>query len=163
MADDATYEAFLRKANDPPSSSTQTTASSVNEATVSKHPLLPMLNDKLAYLSTNTFVTETDSDFVATFIPSSTLPSWSDSTNKFPSPTDLETQVEAGRDGEILLMQDWDPRGQHMAVAKAIKEVTKQNEIRVYTIQGRGGRFEVFILAKVEGGLLGAKAKGVAT
>ena len=166
MADDASYAAFLQRANNPPftsSSSTQTTASSLDEPTTSKHPFLPLLNNRLANLSAKTFVTETDSDFYATFISSSSLPSWSESTDEFPTAEDLEGQVSGGRNGEKMSVEEWDSRGEYTPIIKAVKDITKQKEIQVYTVQGRGGRFEVFILAKMEDGLLGVKAKGVAT
>ena len=162
MADDASYMAFLQRANKPlsaPSSSTSTTASSNS----SKHPFLPLLNNRLADLSSKTFVTETDTDFYATFISSSTLPSWSDSPSELPAPQDLESQVEGGRDGEMLSEKEWDSRGEYAAVIKSVKEITKRNEVAIYIVQGRGGRFVVFILAKMEDGLVGVKAKGVAT
>ena len=60
-------------------------------------------------------------------------------------------------------MKEWDSRGEYKAVVEAVKEVTKSKEVQVYTVQGRGGRFEVFILTKMEDGLVGFKAKGVAT
>lgn len=166
MADDESYAAFLQRANQPPSvpsSSAETTAPSVDECVASKQPFLALLNDKLASLSTNTFVTETDSDFYATFISSSVLPSWSDDVGNFPAAKDLEGQVEGGRQGKMMSVEEWDSRGDYMAVVKAVKDVTKQNEAKIYTIQGRGGRFEVFILAKTDDGLVGVKAKGVAT
>ena len=167
MADDASYEAFLQRANNPPqsipSSATQTTASSINESTTSKHPFIPLLNNKLSNLSTKTFETETDSDFLATFISSSTLPSWLESTTIFPVAADLEDQVDGGRNGKIYTVEEWDKRGQYSDVVKAVKDITKRNDVRVYTVQGRGGRFEVFILAKMDDGLVGVKAKGVAT
>ena len=166
MADDASYTAFLQRANHPPSpplSSTETTNSSVKGSSPSKHPFLPLLNNKLANLSAKTFVTETDEDFHATFISSSHLPSWSDSPSKFPDAEDLETQVAGGRKGKKLSVKEWDSRGEYTAVVAAVKEVTKSKEVQVYTVQGRGGRFEVFILAKMEDGLVGVKAKGVAT
>lgn len=166
MADDASYAAFLQRANNPPSapsSSTQTTVSSIDEPATSKHPFLPLINNSLANLSTKTFVTETDCDFYATFISSSFLPSWSESINAFPSAEDLESQVDGGRGGIMLSVTQWDSRGEYSAVIKAVKDVTKRNEVQVYTVQGRGGRFVVFILVKMEDGLVGVKAKGVAT
>ena len=166
MADDASYEAFLRRANQPTSgtsSVTETTASYADEPPIRKHPSLTLLNEKLASLSTKTFVTETDTDFAATFIPLSDLPSWSKSLNEFPSPQDLESEVDYGREGEILTVDEWDKRGSYETIVKAVKDIAKSDEVRVYTVKGRGGRFEVFILAKVHDGLLGVKAKGVAT
>jgi hypothetical protein len=166
MADDASYMAFLQRANNPPSapsSSTQTTASSIDEPNSSKHPFLPLLNNRLANLSSKTFVTETDTDFYATFISSSTLPSWSDSPSELPSAQDLESQVEGGREGTILSEKEWDSRGEYAAIIKSVKEITKRKEVAIYIVQGRGGRFVVFILAKMEDGLVGVKAKGVAT
>jgi activator of HSP90 ATPase len=166
MADDASYTAFLQRANNPPSpplSSTETTTSSVKVSSSSKHPFLPLLNNKLASLSAKTFVSETDEDFHATFVSSSELRSWSDAPGKFPDAADLETQVDGGRKGKKLSLKEWDSRGEYKAVVEAVKVVTKSKEVQVYTVQGRGGRFEVFILAKMEDGLVGFKAKGVAT
>lgn len=166
MADDAGYAAFLQRANNPPSapsSSTQTTASSIDEPITSKHPFLPLLNNRLATLSTSTFITETDSDFYATFIPSPSLPSWSDSPNTFPDAEDLEGQVDEGHEAEKLSIKEWDSRGEYSAVIKTIQDITKRNYVQVYTVQGHGGRFVVFILAKMDDGLVGVKAKGVAT
>jgi len=166
MADDASYAAFLQRASNPPSipsSSTETTASSLDEPASSKHPFLPLLNNRLANLSAKTFVTETDSDFYATFISSSSLPSWSESTDEFPVAEDLESHVNGGRNAERMNVEEWDPRGEYTAIIKVVKDITKRKEVQVYTVQGHGGRFEVFILAKMEDGLVGVKAKGVAT
>jgi hypothetical protein len=164
MADDASYQAFLTKANKASSDpSTSSTASSSQTDDVPKHKLIPSLNEKLANLSTNTFVTETDSDFIATFIPASALRSWSPSSNEFPAVEDLQLEVSGGREGETYTVEEWDKRGQYTNVIRAIQEVAKSQESKVYSIQGHGGRFQVFILAKVDDGLLGVKAKGVAT
>src|SRR5271156_4953047 len=80
MADDASYAAFLKRANRPTKSTVSSSeTTSVDEPTLSKrHPYLPLLNNKLASLSDKTLVTESDSDFIATFISSSSLPSWTD-------------------------------------------------------------------------------------
>ena len=166
MADDASYSAFLQRANNPPSpplGSVETTTSSVKNPICSKHPFLPLLNNKIANLSAKTFVTEADEDFHAVFISSSDLPSWSESLNKFPDAEDLETQVVGGRNGEKLSVKEWDSRGEYTSIVDAVKEVTKSKEVQVYSIQGRGGRFEVFILTKMEDGLVGFQAEGVAT
>ena len=166
MADDASFAAFLERANNPPSAPStlsETTQSSLNEPNSSKHPLVVALNDKLANLSSKTLITETDEDFHATFIPSSVLPSWSSSSATFPSAEDLERQVDGGRNAEISSVEEWDTRSKYSSVVNAVKDVTKQNEVKVYTVDGRGGRYEVFILTKVNDGLIGVKAKGVAT
>jgi hypothetical protein len=166
MADDTSYLAFLQKANQPPqppSLSTETTTST-SDPEMPKHPFLALLNNKLANLSEGkTLITETDSDFHAVFISSSVLPSWSDTSSAFPKPEDLENQVDGGRKGKIMNVSEWDKRGEFTAVVKVIKDITKRNEVKVYTVNGRGGRFEVFILAKMDDGLVGVRAKGVAT
>jgi hypothetical protein len=166
MADDESYLSFLQRANqptNPPSVSTETTTS-LSDNETSKHPFVPLLNNKLANLSEGkTFTTETDSDFHAIFISSSALPSWSDTDSAFPKPEDLEAQVDGGRKGKMMSVNEWDKRGEFTAVVKVIKDITKRNEVKVYTVNGRGGRFEVFILAKMDDGLAGVKAMGVAT
>jgi hypothetical protein len=165
MADDASYMAFLRKANDTTglsSSSSQKTAS-LDEPQKSNHPFLPLLNNKLANLSSKTFITETDSDFYAIFIASSALPSWSETTDVFPNAADLEGQVDGGRKGKKLSVSEWDPNREYTAVVMAVKDITKRDSVQVYSIQGRGGRFEIFVLAKMDDGLVGVRAKGVAT
>src|SRR5437667_1368855 len=130
MADDASYATFLQRANNPPSApSTSTQASSINEPSTLKHPFLPLLNDSLANLSTKTFVTETDSDFSATFISSSALTSWSDSTDEFPEAVDIEGQVEGGRNGEMMSIKEWDLRETYTAVIKVVRDVTKQKDL----------------------------------
>jgi len=165
MADDASYLAFLQKANTPLSAPSDVTATtgSLDEPVSSKHPFLPLINNKIGSLSSKTFVTETDSDFHATFISSSTLPSWSESTTAFPSARDLEDQVDQGREGKRTSVDEWDSEGDYAAIVQTIKDVTNRKEVIVYQVKGRGGRFEVFILTKVDDGLVGVKAKGVAT
>lgn len=63
--------------------------------------------------------------------------------------------------------KEWDPQGEYrsvvLAVKLAVKLATNQEVLQVYKVKGRGGRFEVFILAKVDDGLVGVKALGVAT
>jgi len=165
MADDASYAAFLERANRPTKSTVSSSeTTSVDEPVLSKrHPYLPLLNNKLAGLSDKTFVTESDSDFIATFISSSSLPSWTDIPDKFPAASDLEGQVEGGRNGKSWSVEEWDTRNEYSGVINAVKDTTQHNALRVYTIQGRGGRFEVFILAKMDDGLVGVKAQGVET
>jgi len=166
MSDDASYLSFLQKANNPPpaaSSTSETTASSINEPVSAKHPLVTALNDRLSNLSSKTLISETDEDFRATFISSSVLPSWSSISSRFPAADDLESQVDEGRNAELLTVEEWDVKGHYAAVVKAVRDVTKQQEVKVYAVEGRGGRYEVFILAKVDDGLIGVKAKGVAT
>jgi hypothetical protein len=166
MADDESFMAFLQQANNAPqapSNLSETTASSINESITSKHPLVTALNDKLANLSSKTLVSETDEEFRATFIPSSVLPSWSSSSSTFPAPEDLENQVDEGRNAEMTTVEEWDVKGHYSTVVSAVKQFTKQKEVKVYTVDGRGGRYEVFILAKAVDGLIGVKAKGVAT
>ena len=63
----------------------------------------------------------------------------------------------------MLTVEEWDVKEDYTAVVKAVRDVTKQQEVKVYTVEGRGGRYEVFILAKMDDGLIGVKAKGVAT
>jgi len=166
MADDASYLAFLQKSNTatavPSIPSSQKTAS-IDEPENSKHPFLPLLNNELANISSRTFITETDSDFHAVFILSSRLPSWSDGAETFPNAEDLESLVEGGRNGEKLSVREWDPRGEYTTVVKAVKDTTKRNVVQVYSVQGKGGRFEVFIVVKMDDGLVGVKAQGVAT
>ena len=63
----------------------------------------------------------------------------------------------------MMSIKEWDLRETYTAVIKVVRDVTKQKDLQVYTVEGRGGRFEVFVLAKMEDGLVGVKAKGVAT
>jgi hypothetical protein len=164
MADDASYASFLQRANNPPrgpSSSTPTTVST--PSATPKHPYIHLINDRVSSLSEKTFVTETDSDFHATFISSSLLPSWTDTPDKFPSAADLEGQVEGGHKARTMTEKEWDPQGEYRSVVLVVKLATNQEVLQVYKVKGRGGRFEVFILAKVDDGLVGVKALGVAT
>ena len=89
------------------------------------------------------------------------MPSWS--SDGFPDPKDLETQVEFGRNAEIMKVEDWDRRGQYGAVVDTIKKVVNKNDGMVYIVDEQGGRYEVFILVRLEDGLFGVKSKGVAT
>jgi hypothetical protein len=157
--------AFLQKANHITglsSTSSQKTAS-LDEPQKSNHPFLPLLNNKLANLSSKTFTTETDSDFHGIFISSSALPSWSETADVFPNAVDLEGHVDGGRKGKKLSVKEWDPNAAYTAVVMAVKDITKRNSVQVYSVQGIGGRFEIFVLAKMDDGLVGVRAKGVAT
>ena len=164
MADDASYASFLQRANNPPrgpSSSTPTTVTTPSDTP--KHPYLHLVNDRISSLSEKTFVTETDSAFHATFISSSLLPSWTDTPDKFPAAADLEDQVEGGHKARKLTEKEWDPQAEYRSVMLAVKLATNRDVVQVYKVKGKGGRFEVFILAKVDDGLVGVKALGVAT
>jgi hypothetical protein len=165
MADDASYASFLRRANNPlpsgPSTSTPTTVST--PTSTPKHPFIHLINDRVSSLSEKTFVTETDSDFYATSISSSALPSWTDSTDKFPDAADLEGQVEAGHSAREMTVEEWDARGEYSGVVEAVKAATSRDVVAVYKVGGKGGRFVVFILAKMDDGLVGVRALGVAT
>lgn len=60
-------------------------------------------------------------------------------------------------------MKEWDSQKEYFGVVEAVKSVTKRNVVQVYKVKGKGGRFVVFILAKVDDGLVGVRALGVAT
>lgn len=75
----------------------------------------------------------------------------------------MEDQVDQGREGKRTSVDEWDSEGDYAAIVQTIKDVTNRKEVIVYQVKGRGGRFEVFILTKVDDGLVGVKAKGVAT
>jgi len=163
MADDASYTSFLQRANDPPPvPSTTATTVSTPESTP-KHPFIHLINDRVSSLSEKTYVTETDGDFYGTFVSSSVLPSWTDTPDRFPAAADLEGQVEEGHKARKMTEKEWDPRGEYSAVVEAVKIATNRNVVQVYTIKGKGGRFVVFILAKMDDGLVGVRALGVAT
>ena len=166
MTDDASYAAFLESANKPAKSAISDLETASVEPTLSKqHPCISVLNERLSELSLEdiVFVSETDSDFTATFIPSSSLPSWTANSDGFPFAKDLEGQVDGGWDGHSWSVEDWDYQNHYSAVIKAVKEATQMQTLRVYTIESHVSRFEVFILAKMDDGLVGVKAMGVET
>ena len=163
MADDTLYASFLQRANNPPPVSSATATTVSTPASTPKHPFIHLINDRVSSLSEKTYATETDDDFYGTFISSSVLPSWTDTPDKFPAATDLEGQVDQGHKARKMTEKEWDPRGEYSAVVDAVKAATKRNVVQVYIVKGKGGRFVVFILAKVDDGLVGVRALGVAT
>ena len=165
MSDEVSYFAFLQKATKPVSASESSTEATdlIDGPAKAQHTLLPLINNKLSRLTQKTLTTETDSDFHAVFISSSVLPSWSTNADVFPTAADLETQVNGGRNGRMSTIAEWDTRGKYSSIIKVVIDVSFRREVKIYTIQGHGGRFEVFIVARMDDGLVGVKANGVET
>ena len=76
---------------------------------------------------------------------------------------DLERQVNGGRDAERLEVHEWHGKEDYVAVIEVVKEVIKTGDLRVYVIYGKRGHYVVFILTKMDDGLIGVRAEGVAT
>jgi hypothetical protein len=89
--------------------------------------------------------------------------SWYQTKDQFPEARDIEEEVQGGRDAKKLAVEEWDSEGEYDAIVQIVKDVAERNEVQVYMVRGREGRFEVFILAKLNDGLIGVKAMGVAT
>ena len=56
---------------------------------------------------------------------------------------------------------DWDTQGQYSEIVQAVREASKGADVRVYRVKKDGTRTEYWVVAAVDGKIVGAKALGV--
>ena len=163
-ADIDSYDDFFQTAHTLylTATSSASTVTPSQELFVSHHHLMEDIEDKLAKLPSKAFATETNNDFTATFLHSAVLLSWYKMKGMFPDARDVEEQVKGGWNAKKIAVEEWDTNVDYNAIIQIVKDIAKRDEVQVYTVRGFEGRFEVFVLAKMNDGLIGVKAMGVA-
>jgi len=69
-------------------------------------------------------------------------------------------QVEGDWDATQMAAEEWDNYEEYIDIVQVVKHAAKQDAVRVYIVQMCEGKFVVFILARVDNGLIGVKAVG---
>ncbi|KHO02005.1 uncharacterized protein MAM_01006 [Metarhizium album ARSEF 1941] len=66
-------------------------------------------------------------------------------------------------EAEISIMDpvDWDSQGQYTKLIEAVREATKGNDVRVYSVVRSKTRTEYWLVSREEGRIVGVKALGV--
>jgi hypothetical protein len=156
MSDDASYTAFLNKANEDPkagaSESTSQTKSkfdptSTNESLPSSLQSVP---------KTLTYTSDTDSPFEAVVL--------NYAGEELPSQAEFKKALGArGEQGDIeeLSVQEFDPRGQYDEIINRVKEAGSGKGIRVFRVELDTTRVEYYIVTVGERKLLGLYTKAV--
>ena len=163
-ADADSYGDYLQKRNAPDVTATScaSTITPSRDLFGSHHHLTEDIEDKLGKLPSKSFVTEMNNYFTATFLHSAVLLSWHKAKDMFPDASDVEEHVEGGWGAKKISVEEWNSDGDYDDIVQVVKDVAKQDNVQVYKVQGRKGKFEVFVLAKIHDGLIGVKAMGVA-
>ena len=166
MADDASYSAFLDKANQPTSSSSSDKPSTSNNrskfdptSTTSSTQSAPPTISKLLSQSSGppTYTSETDAAFEPFFA--------SYSGSSLPSAKQFREAIDE-TDGQVeeLKVKDFDPRGDYTEVVRAV-EGAGEGGVKVFRLEVSSTRVVYFVVTlarKEEGGkLVGVKVESV--
>ncbi|KEF57444.1 uncharacterized protein A1O9_05361 [Exophiala aquamarina CBS 119918] len=157
MSDDASYTAFLNKANEDPKSgasqSTSQTKSKFDPTTTSNSSLpssLQSIPDTLTYTS------DTDSEFQAVVL--------NYSGDALPSSAEFKKALGAKADqGEVeeLTVQDFDPRGQYTEIIDRVKDAGDGKAVKVFRVEVGATRVEYYIVTLGDRKLVGVYTKAV--
>jgi hypothetical protein len=165
MADDASYDAFLNKANEPLSAQTQSSNSTSQSHSkydpTSSTSSVPKPIASLLSSAQPTYTSDTDSPFEPVFFSYSgdTLPS------ALEFKRCLSKSHSSNREVEQLSVEDFDPREEYKDVIGAVGQAGSEGkaDVKVYRVEVSKTRVEYYILAVAEGGrkLVGVVAKAV--
>ena len=159
MADDASYNSFLSKANEPVSDQTQSTSQnrSKHDPTESNASAPASISSLLS--NNPTYTSETDSSFSPVYL--------SYAGDGLPSAADFSTCLEKSHtsssgDVEELSVKEFDPRGEYKSVIEAVGQAGKKGkgDVKVYRVEGKGSRVEYYVVTVAEDG---GKLVGVTT
>ncbi|KIX05467.1 uncharacterized protein Z518_06339 [Rhinocladiella mackenziei CBS 650.93] len=156
MSDDASYAAFLDKANaDPKASISQSTSTSQSRSkfdpTTSTSSSLP---PSLQCLPDVTYTSDTDSPFEPVLLNYSGY--------KLPSAVEFAKCVAGKAPGNVeeLSVDDFDPRGEYKEVIQRVEQAGS-GDVKVYRVEVSKTRAEYYILTLGEGMLIGVVVKAV--
>ena len=167
MADDASYNTFLAKANADPSATTSSQSTKTQSTSQAKSKFDPssLPNDSLptslqsiACNPSHTYTSDTDSEWEPTF--------FSYSGSGPPSISDFKKCLahDSHKQGSIeeLSVQDFDPQGQHKAVVDAVRQAGQggSGEAKVFRVEIGSTRVAYYVLTVAEDG---RKLVGVVT
>lgn len=155
MADDASYGAFLQKANQGVSSGGSNQPQSTSQARSKFDPTQSGASNgtvpKAIADIQATYVSDTDSDFEPVF--------FAYSGSGLPSPKDFEKCLNGKGSAEELKENEFDPRGQYKQVIEAVKSAGKG--VKIFRVEIGGTRVEYYVLTLGDGKLLGVVARAV--
>lgn len=169
MADDASYQSFLSKANEPLSSQQQestSTSSSRNKFDPTKTAGLDAAPEPIAKLLSGgaaapTYTSDTDAEFEPFFASYSgkSLPS-AEGFAKSLGGAAAKGQVE------VLSVEEWDRRGEYKEVVEAVRDSGDGGdgeEVKVYRLEVSSTRAVYFVVTLGERGgkLVGVKVESV--
>lgn len=168
MADDASYNTFLSRANQDPRSGHEAEGESTSQARSKFDPSSSTSTNEAIPASLReinaTYTSDTDSDFEPVFLSyaSSELPS----VEQFKRVLGMKGE-NAARVEEISV-KEFDPRGQYSDVVGKVEQAGKletggKSSVKVFRVEvdGRGTRVEYYVLAVGERSLVGVVAKAV--
>jgi len=157
MSDDASYTAFLNKANEDPKSgvseSTSVTKSKFDPTTTDNASLPSSLR---SIPDTLTYTSDTDSPFEPVLLNCSLdgLPS------KAEFKKALGAKAEQGDVGE-LSVKDFDPMGQYADIIDRVKSAGDGKGVKIFRIEVGATRVEYYIVTLGVGKLVGVYTKAV--
>lgn len=168
MADDASYNTFLSRANQDPRSGHAAEGESTSQARSKFDPSSSTSTDEAIPAPLRginvTYTSDTDSDFEPVFFSyaSSELPS----TVQFKKV--LGTKGANAGNVEEISVKEFDPRGEYSDVIGKVEQAGKiggegKSGIKVFRVEvdGRGTRVEYYVLAIGDRSLVGVIAKAV--
>lgn len=169
MADDASYNTFLARANQDPRSGHSAEGESTSQARSKFDPSSSTSTNEAIPTSLRnietTYTSDTDSEFEPVFFSyaSDELPS----VEQFKQV--LGTKGENANHVEELSVKDFDPNGQYSVVIGKVEQAGKmggprgqaKSGTRIFRIEENGTRVEYYILAVGERSLVGVVAKAV--
>lgn len=161
MADDASYSAFLSRANQDPSSG-QPGGDNVPSTSQSRSKFDPSTTPSVAIPAPlrqirSTFASDTDSDFepVLFSYASDQLPGVGDFRNVLGARGAQSSGIEE------LDVQSWDPTGAYRDVVEKVNEAGGGAGVKVFRVELGATRVEYYVLTVGESKLLGVVAKAV--
>jgi hypothetical protein len=161
MSDDASYSAFLSKANEPPSTTTTSTSQQKSRFDPTSTPTSGTPGPIATLLSSSpSYVSETDSPFHPFFA--------SYSGNSLPSAGDFAKCAGNGVDAanvERLSVEEFDPRGEYKEVVEAVRAAGREGkgDVGVYRLEVSSTRIVYFVVTlEGKGGkIVGVKVESV--
>ncbi|KAI9777332.1 MAG: hypothetical protein M1839_008940 [Geoglossum umbratile] len=147
MASDEAYASFLDKANEIPSAP----RGDVSTATKAVDPNVPASLRSIDKY----YVSESDEPFVPVSLK------W---TGKgFPSTDELRDLLGHKAEVSVLNVDEWDPRGDYVAITEAVRNAAGTSEVTVYCVHHDHTRAEYFVVSldPASSRIVGMKARAV--
>ncbi|KAK5045619.1 hypothetical protein LTR84_008988 [Exophiala bonariae] len=161
MSDDASYTAFLNKANEDPKAGSHSQPSESTSQTKSKFDPTNTDNDALPASLRSipdkiTYTSDTDSPFEPIVL--------NYSSDKSPSPSEFKKALGSKAEQaevEELSVQDFDPREQYADIIERVKKAGDKNAVRIFRVELGRTRVEYYIVTVGERKLVGVLTKAV--
>lgn len=157
MSDDASYMAFLNKANEDPKSGTSESTSQTKskfDPTTTSNSALPSSLQSIP--DTLTYTSDTDSPFEAVVL--------NYSGDGLPDQAEFKKALGAKADqGDVeeLTVHDFDPRGQYTEIIDRVKSAGDGKGVKVFRVEVGATRVEYYIVTLGDRKLVGVYTKAV--